>query len=338
MNKIFLDGSSGNSLNSAGMDAFMYWNEKFPYNVNSYRNYGTEIDDELKKARVTFLEQLQLIDINPYVEWNSGATESIYSIIIGGFIRKDFEVIMMPEYSHPTAQKCAKYIENIGGEVVKLKTDDFGKICISSFEIELKKRANNRVLLYLEYCNGYTGALHQLDAIEAVKLKCPELLVSMDITQVLGKQKLSNLEFCDYVFGSCHKYGGMKGIGYLISVKPIKSIYSFDGSRDGTINHCGIIASSVALKSATNLDWRNMLTSRILEASFGSDFSILINESSNIVLGSFKGLETYVIRQQYPNVILGFGTACSDGLQEVPEIYKHILSTRDLKSVFRLSV
>ena len=177
-----------------------------------------------------------------------------------------------------------------------------------------------------------------MDAIEAVKLKYPELLVSMDITQVLGKQKLSNLEFCDYVFGSCHKYGGMKGIGYLISVKPMNSIYSLDGGRDGTINHCGIIASSEALKSATNLNWRNLLTSRIVQAAFGSDFNILINESSNIWLGSFKGLETYDIRQQYPNVILGFGTACSDGLHEIPEIYNRILASRDLKSVFRLSV
>lgn len=339
MDKIFLDGSSGNSLNAEGMSSFKYWNEQLPYNVNSYRNYGSEIDIALDNARNTFLETLRLSDTHSFLQWNSGATESIYSIIIGLFIRKEFDVIMLPDYSHPTAQKCAIYIENIGGEVVRLKTDDFGKICIPNLETELKARSTpKRILLYLEYCNGFTGSLHQLEGIEEIMLKYPELIVSMDTTQVLGKQELRNLGFCNYIFGSCHKYGGMKGVGYTISDKPIESIYSFDGSRDGTVNHCGIIASTEALKSARKLDWRKILTTRITEASFGLDFELLMNESSNIALGAFEELELYDIRREYPHVILGFGTACSQGLHEIPEIYRRLLSSRKKKSIIRLSV
>lgn len=339
MSKIFLDGSSGNSLNSAGMDAFLYWNEKFPYNVNSYRNFGTEIDSELSITNNLFLEELKINGTHSVLEWNAGATESIYSLIIGGYLKGQFKRILLAEHAHPTALKCVDYVKEIGCEVQIINTDLFGRLSVSDLEEKLFQNDDRlNTLLYLEYSNGYTGAKHDLDLIRTIVKTNSWLIVSMDLTQIFGKKELEDLSFCDFFFASCHKYGGMKGVGFLIGNQDYHPIYSRNNSRDGTINHCGIFASKEALIVSKRENWNELLLSNIKLASFESDFKILLNESPNIALGAFNNLDIYDVSQIYPNVILGFGTACSQGLQEIPLIYRHIQREFGTASVIRLSV
>ena len=83
---------------------------------------------------------------------------------------------------------------------------------------------------------------------------CKDLAVPYhcDSTQLPGKEELNDLSLCSFNVASAHKFGGPKGIGWLIGKNATSLLVGGEqenGRRGGTENYPAIVAASVAWES-----------------------------------------------------------------------------------------
>jgi len=107
--------------------------------------------------------------------------------------------------------------------------------------------------------NNETGALHPWREIAEL---CREAGVRYhnDAAQWIGKCAVAGLDRCDFVTGSGHKFGGGKGVGFLILPEDFETIHFHgqiggpqeDGRRAGTENLPGVVAMVDALQERSD--------------------------------------------------------------------------------------
>lgn len=330
MKKQFLDGASGIQMSQAALDEYCYWSHKMFVNPSSYKNYSHEIDYHLQRATDGFLD---FID-NEYnfVEYTSGASESIISNIIHRFIKGEFTQLISPKYEHPNAESCMEVISGYGCEIIRIETDNFGRINSSDLEIDL----NKPTLIYSSYINGLTGEFQDLQWLTELKDDFLDAKLIIDVTQVFGKLKGINCFSADEIFCSAHKFGGPKGFGLRFSREPF-SILGPNQSRPGTLNVPAIMASRVALDEAFSRNWETELIEKVQEMNLPLELIQSHNSSGLIKMYGCHEFSSSELVAKFPDTILGFGTACSSGVFNVPIIYQKIAEVYQLKSVVRIS-
>lgn len=339
MNFLFLDGASGNAVSEIGLRTYEYWNSQLPYNSSSVKNYSNKIEIELGVANNILLEDYGVLFTHK-VDWNSGATESIYSLLINGFLNRTYDTLIYPkEGLHPTAISCIDQIELYGCNVIPVKTNSFGVFNLNDLESKVSTApVSSKPLLYLEHIVGLTGSENNLEKISEIVRSRKGLQCIIDITQSLGKTYPVNLDWCSCIFGSVHKFGGFKGLGLLIHNGTYMPIIGENNRRKGTLDHPAIFGSIESYKQAKTLNWKELLINKI---SMWEDIPELVDlESghSHIKLFGSRKLESHQINALYRNVIVGYGSACTNGLFSPPMLYKKLCSKYNLKSVIRLSV
>jgi len=338
MDFIFLDGASGNPTLPDALDAINYWSKYYPYNVSSFKNYGNKIQTALNESNEFLLDYLGMKNSQSVV-WNSGATESIYSILINEYINRKFDAVIINKYVHPTALKCCHKLEELGCEIIEVPSNNLGILSVKEIEKVISKLdSESHFLFYCEALNSFTGAFQDIAGIKSLLEKQEHIKLSLDITQAIGKSPLINLDWCDYIFASCHKYGGPKGIGFLVHKDKTRFLMQIDEARDGTINHVGIIASISALKQAIKINWYQELLNRINLSGLLKEMDQIYDNKYNVILLTSKNLDNFQIVRKYPNVIVGFGSACSNGIMNTPKIYANLKDQLNVKTVIRISV
>ena len=339
MNFLFLDGASGNAVSEIGLRTYEYWNSHIPYNSSSVKNYSDIIDKELDVANKVLLKDYGVL-FTHRVDWNSGATESIFSLLINGFLNNTYDTILYPsEGLHSTATSCIDQIELYGCDTIPVKTNRFGAFDLNDLESKVKTTPlSSKPLLYFEHIVGLTGAENDLEKISEIVRSRIGLQSVIDITQSLGKTDPVNLDWCSCIFGSVHKFGGFKGLGLLIHNGIYTPIIGKNKIRKGTLNHPAIFGSVEAYKRARTYNWVELLSNRILQWEDIPDLIDLESSQGHIKLFGSKMLESHQINARYNNVIVGFGSACSNGLFTTPAVYEQLCLHFGLKSIIRLSV
>lgn len=214
---IYLDNSATTPVAEVVKKKIPEWLELYG-NPSSQHSVGRDAETAINNVRKTFKKYLPEHEI----VFTSGATES-NKIIIEAF------------------GKCGCYS--------KFEHDSIYKRC-QLFSKTIDRKYD---LFCCQYINGETGNVIIGDVAHFPK---GNFLWLCDATQSIGKVTFDRFKDADFITGSAHKFGGLKGTGFLAIKKKYLNMFrnDFDSQefsiRGGTQNTLGILAMGEALEYA----------------------------------------------------------------------------------------
>lgn len=251
MNSYF-DYNATTPLSPAAREAWLRASERHWHNPSSlYREAGLT-SQHLESAR----ERLgDLLGIEPErVVFTSGATES-NNMLFAGLARclAPDACVAISAIEHPSVREAAR--SWLGrGRVVEIPVNGEGLVTCAALQEVLEK--HRPALVSIMAANNESGVL-QSELPELIML-CRSVFkipFHSDASQWWGKHRASELAGCDYLTGSAHKFGGPKGIGFLVLANAEESFPLLhggpqeNGRRAGTENYPAIEAMVSALEA-----------------------------------------------------------------------------------------
>jgi len=257
--------------------------------------------------------------------FNSGATEGNRDVFAYWGQVEPSKRVGVSAIEHPAVLENAQAIWR--DSVVVLPVDEQGRLRLDALESELRQGLS---LVSLMAANNETGVLQPWrECLELCRQHRAALHI--DATQWVGKEPLEGLADAAFVTGSGHKFGGPKGVGFLL----VSANYSgFVGQRGGaqendhragTENFPAIAGMVAALRaqeverSEVNARWRmgrdeleTLLIGAISELKvWGNEAPRLANTSSHSLP---KGDNArWVRRLDQRGFQVSTGSACSTG-------------------------
>lgn len=244
---IYFDHNASAPLLPAARDAWLEAVEQYPGNPSSPHRAGARADHALEQARLSLANRLgchadQLI-------WTGGATESA-NHVFHHFAQNApaDQPLWVSAIEHPAVLAAAE--RSFSGRVERVPVDARG--VVDSNWIDTRLQSTRPVAVVVMAANNETGVLQPWSALRD---RCRDLGVPFvcDATQWLGRLPADGLGGCDFVFGSGHKCGGPRGVGFL-KAPDTGTLEPFivggpqeGGRRAGTENLAGILALTAAL-------------------------------------------------------------------------------------------
>ncbi len=228
---------------NAAVDA--YWlNPSSPYRA------AAQVHVRLEAAREE-LAALFGVEAGRLV-FNSGATEANNAVFTYWAARLpgDAKLGVSPT-EHPSVIEAAKHY--FGARVVWLALNAQGAVDLDKLTELVESKSVSAVSVMA--ANNETGILNPWQAIAGV---CREVGCSYhcDASQWVGKMPLNGLSECDFVTGCAHKFGGPRGVGFMLLPGACGDFSSLlggvqeGGHRAGTEDVAGVFAMIAALQAA----------------------------------------------------------------------------------------
>jgi len=152
---------------------------------------------------------------------------------------------------HPCVLEAAKFF--LGERVVWLEVDRNGLVAAGPVEKLLSSAGVGAV--FVMAANNETGALQPWRELARL-CRQRHVMFFCDATQWLGKLPAAGLGGADWVIGSAHKFGGPKGVGFLLAAEGVQNFHAQQGGaqerghRAGTEDFPGVAALVAALVEA----------------------------------------------------------------------------------------
>ncbi|MGJ8640319.1 MAG: cysteine desulfurase family protein [Opitutaceae bacterium] len=257
------------------------------------------------------------------VVFNSGGTEG-NNMVFAHWARAlpaDAQIAVSPT-EHPSVIEAAK--AHFPNRIVWLALDSNGAVDFEAFSQRL--RSGDFAAVSVMAANNETGILNPWRAIADA---CGEHGCSFhcDATQWVGKLPLVGLSACDFVTVCAHKFGGPRGVGFLL-IDAGCEFFSLlggeqqSGNRGGTEDVAGILAMSAALKradvgsSSCSSAGRDLFEESLFQAlpgaqCIGRAIERLWNTAS-ILLPEFAS-ERWIRALEKRGFLVSSGSACSTG-------------------------
>jgi cysteine desulfurase len=204
-----------------------------------------ETSQLLEDAR-SQLADLLGVDEPERIIFTSGATES--NNIVFRHHAEDKAVISAIE--HPSVREPA-------GDSTIAPVDDQGRVDLESLANLISK--DRPKLVSIMAANNETGVIQPWSEARALA-EDASARFHCDAVQLIGKGEIDDLGECDWVTGSAHKFGGPKGVGFLVLPEDLEKITGASiggpqesGLRAGTENYPGIASMLAALERAQQL-------------------------------------------------------------------------------------
>ena len=180
------------------------------------------------------------------VVFNSGATEGNNAVFAhwAGTLPADARVGLGPTEHPSVIEPARRYFD---GRIEWLPLDVGGAVDLS--RIDFSQLAAVSVMA----ANNETGILNPWQEIATV-CRQTGIPYHCDASQWLGKEPLEGLATCDYLTGGAHKFGGPKGVGFLLAAEGVAPLLhggaQEGGRRAGTEDVAGALAMLAALDEA----------------------------------------------------------------------------------------
>ena len=346
---VYLDYSATTPVLPEILDSYNKTTMEYIGNANSLHNLGVKSKDLMLKATKQIASCLGC-NFNEII-YTSGASESNATAIKGvAFKYKGRgKHIITTKLEHKSILETMDFLESVGFEISYCPLMENGQVDINALEDLIRE---DTILISICAVNSEVGYKAPLKTIrQAINKKNPRVIFHSDMTQALGKTKVS-LEDVDLASFSSHKIYAPKGIGILykkqsLAIEPL--IYGLTDNcpfRGGTPALPLIVSFSKAIRIATeNLEDNISKCEKLNDYLKDSlkDMPVHINSNNicvpqifNLSLVKIKS-ETFVRALENYEVYISTTTACSSN--EESTVLKAIYSDKDVNSTsIRVSI
>lgn len=270
----------------------------------------------------------ELLAIDPKrIVFTSGATEANNAVFRqwAADLPDDTRVGLSP-VEHPSVLEVAETL--LGERVCRIPVDAAGRVDLEGLDTLIAREGLAAVSVMA--ANNETGVLQPWQAIARL---CQRAGISYhcDASQWVGKMPAAGLAECAYLSVCAHKFGGPKGVGFLVlprSDAPCHLLYGGEqegGRRAGTEDVPSILAMTAALRAAEPRPAadRDAFIDRITEEIPGTralavDAERLWNTVS-LIMPEFSSTR-WVRALEKEGCLLSSGSACSTGQASVSHV------------------
>lgn len=250
MAMFYFDHNATTPLFHCAQQAWLLAQEQAWMNPSSPYRQAAAVHARLNAARGR-LADLMAIDAERIV-FNSGASEGNHAIF--GHLAATLPAgscLGISPTEHASLQAAAELF--FPGRVILLALDHAGRVDRTALRKQLI--AGKLAAVSVMAANNETGIVNPWRQIAQ---DCREFgcLYHCDAAQWVGKMPLAGLGDCDFVTASAHKFGGPKGVGFLVLPSAVDFHASIRGGlqeggrRAGTEDVPAIIAMVAALEHA----------------------------------------------------------------------------------------
>jgi cysteine desulfurase len=337
--KGYFDHNATTPLNEAAREAWLKASADHWYNASSlYREAGfTAQKLDAARERLAALLGCEA----QRIVFTSGATESnnaLFASLSGK--------VAISAIEHPSVRE-AVFGWLSREQVTSIPVDTEGRVQESVLNEMLVQRRPS--LVSVMAANNESGVLQPWLALLK---QCREQGIAFhtDAAQWLGKLPASELGQCDYLTGSAHKFGGPKGIGFLVLRDEEESLCFLRGGsqergrRAGTENYPAIEAMVTALeqvKDGGDATLRDAFEQRLQQVM--PELRIISAEAerlwntSMMVMPRHDNLK-WLTRLTRLGFAISTGSACSSGKEGSSVVVQALGATpEELKRVVRVS-
>jgi cysteine desulfurase len=251
---------------------------------------------------------------------------------------------------HPCVRDA--FLDSMPGRIVDLPVDRDGVVSIEAIERLLDE--GNEACVSVMAASNESGVIQPWQTVaELCRRRGVEF--HTDAAQWLGKIPAAELGQCDWVTGSGHKFGGPKGVGFLVVPKDVKGFHGDLGGPQergrwaGTENVAAIVAMVAALEARDSepdqqrlvrAGHREAAERRLLEAIpdaivVGHGAPRLWNTLAVVIPGADG--KKIVARMGRAGVDASTGSACSAGSDSLPRVLQAIGGASAGRGMVRLS-
>ncbi len=221
-------------------------------NPSALHRSGAEAMKLAERARTSIADRMGA-KANEVV-FTSGGTEGNNLAIKGSVskVTRASKHVVTTAVEHASVYECVRQLEAAGIETTILPVDRQGIVNPADVEIAIRK---DTVLVSIMQVNNETGVIQPIQEIGAIISRNPHVRYHVDGVQAIGKVPFSWKEWGVHPYtGSAHKFGGPKGVGFLLVKEGMELAAMLDGGeqefgmRSGTLNVPGVVAMSQALR------------------------------------------------------------------------------------------
>jgi len=249
----YFDHNATTPLCDAARNAWLEAHTNRWQNPSSLYRSAARVRQQLEDCR----ERLgDLIGCDPErIVFNSGATEGCNAVLTHAARRAEpAQPILISTIEHPCVREAAYH--QFGSErVIEIPVCPAGQLSLEGLESALE--ANRPALVSIMAANNETGAIQPWREISRL-CREKEIPYHCDAAQWFGKMRPLDFHACDWVTGSAHKFGGPKGVGWLVvpenATRPLRLTPGGPqewGHRAGTEDYPAVAAMLAALEEST---------------------------------------------------------------------------------------
>ena len=342
---IYLDNAATTSICDAAKKVILDNMDEF-YNPNSSYEAAHKIKVKVEEAREKIAE---LIGAEPEeIYFTSGGSEANSWVTCNGFtlVSSIEHASVKPDYIFDVDSNGLVDCENFKLRIYELLNNDYDYFCI------------HPSIISCMLVNNEIGVIEPIQEMAKIAHE-NDMLFHVDAVQALPHMKINVKELgIDMLSGSSHKFGGVKGCGFLyvkngIEIHPLINGGSQErGIRGGTTNVLGILAMAAALEDTTNqMDENNakiaylsdklkgnMLNIKGVTLNGSTDKNTHLDSILNFRVEGVRGADVVAMADEF-GIAISAGSACHEGDAKPSYVLKAIgLTDEEALSSIRISI
>jgi len=220
-NFIYLDNYRTTKISEDVLEKMTPYLEENFYLPVSFTQMGTDIAEAVDEASERIKRAFNALDAELIY---TGSGTQANNMVIHGIMRdeKSEEAgLITSVIDHPSINNCFDYYKKKGFAVKKVKVDEYGFWKTD----QLSEAVNDKTkLVSITLVNHTIGTIQRYEALKKIiREKNPKTLIHLDISMAVMTQEINFKELdADFLTLSGHKIYGPKGIGLIVSKRPVK--------------------------------------------------------------------------------------------------------------------
>lgn len=353
---IYLDGAATQPTSDQALMDYVKAVNEYQYNPSSIYEGGVRAKHALQNAREKIARCINCE--SDEIIFTSGGTES-NNMILQGFFRDKTDpcVLITSQIEHPSILRVAEYLDDKMSNLIAyyLSVDKDGEVDVGELESTITEELHDgmnpkNILVSIQGLNNEIGILQPIDEISRI-CRAYNVFYHIDAVQLFPHYyfTLDDRWYCDAASFSAHKFGGLRGSGFLYVNKRLQESLSplllgggqEDGLRSGTEDVAAAISLANQVERFDSSGSFAFDSYAIYDRLYqeGIDYERNNLDYSPIVSITIPGVDanSLITLLSERGIYVSAGSACHSYVSEPSHVLTAIgLSAEDAKSTIRI--